>query len=71
MARCDRRSGELAETGDPARIGRCAKVPEFLLGIVRVDRNGIGYADLSIGVPRNVVAGARFVPSLPFPTGSE
>jgi hypothetical protein len=37
---------------------------------VRVDREGKGYADLSIGVPTTMVARARFVQSLSFPTGS-
>ena len=35
-----------------------------LLGTVRVDRDGKGYADLSIGMPTGMVAGAGFVCSI-------
>ena len=33
---------------------------QALFGVVRVDRQGNGYADLSIGAPTSMVAGARF-----------
>jgi hypothetical protein len=44
----------------PPELEAARKSLQSFLGIVRVDRNGIGYPDLSIGVHINVVAGARF-----------
>jgi hypothetical protein len=49
--------GNLPKLATPPELDAARKSMQSLLGIVRVYRNGIGYADLSIGVPTNVVAG--------------
>ena len=53
--------GNLPKTCTPPELETARKTLHSLLGIVRVDREGKGYADLSIGVPTTMVAGASFV----------
>jgi hypothetical protein len=53
--------GSLSERAEPAEVTAARNALQGLLGIVKVDRLGKGYADLSIGVPTSMVAGASFV----------
>jgi len=57
--------GNLPKRATPLEVETTRKTLQSLFGTVRVDREGKGYADLSIGVPTNMVAGARFGNSLP------
>lgn len=50
----------LPKTATPPELGTARKTLQSLLGIVRMDRKGKGYAELSIGVPTTMVAGARY-----------
>lgn len=51
--------GSLPKRPTPPEVETARKTLQSLYGIVRVDREGIGYADVAIGVPANMVAGAR------------
>ena len=51
--------------GTPGKRRTARSALQGILGIVKVDRRGKGYADLSIGVPTSMVAGACFVLSRP------
>lgn len=63
MARDSDESRELSERAEPAKATAARNALQGLLGIVKVDRPGKGYADLAIGVPTSLVAGACFAPS--------
>jgi len=52
--------GNLPKLALPSEVEAARRSLQSLLGIVRVDRQGKGYADLSIGVPTGMVAGAGF-----------
>lgn len=52
--------GNLPKRATPPEIETARKTLQSLFGIVRFDREGKGYADLAIGVPINMVAGAGF-----------
>jgi hypothetical protein len=43
--------GSLSERAEPAEVTAARKALRGMLGIVKVDRLGKGYADLSIGLP--------------------
>jgi hypothetical protein len=47
--------GNLPKLATPTEVGTARQTLQALLGIVRVDRDGKGYADL--GLPTNMVAG--------------
>lgn len=52
--------GNLRKLATPPEVETARRTLQSLLGIVHVDRDGKGYADLSIGVPTGMVAGAGF-----------
>ena len=56
--------GNLPKCAAPSELAVARKSLQSPIGTVRVDREGKGYADLSIGVPTFVVAGAGFVCSM-------
>ena len=52
--------GSLSERAEPNEVMAARNALKGLLGFVKVDRRGKGYADLTIGVPTSMVAGAGF-----------
>jgi site-specific DNA recombinase len=55
--------GNLPKMATPPEVETARRSLKSLLGTVRVDRTGKGFADLSLHVPTNVVAGAGFEPA--------
>jgi hypothetical protein len=51
--------GNLPKRASPSELAAARRSLQSLIGIVRVDRDGKGYADIGVGVPTFVVAGAR------------
>lgn len=51
--------GELPKLAEPSEVEAARRSLQALIGVVRVDRDGKGYADISVGVPTGMVAGAR------------
>jgi hypothetical protein len=56
--------GSLSVRATAGEVRTARNALQGILGIVRVDRRGKGYADLSTGVPTRMVAGACYAMSL-------